>query len=232
MALPPFYRLEVHEALDSTNDEAKRQAAAGTPEGALIVARRQTAGRGRSGRIWTSPEGNLYFSLLLRPARPPGEAAQLSFVAALALADGAAVPVALKWPNDVLAQGRKLSGILLEGSDGWLVVGCGVNVATAPEGATCLREQGSAATPDRVLERFCASFLAWRGQWLAEGFAPIRTAWLARAAGLGAPATARLGRETLHGTFVDLDSDGALVLDMAGAGRRRIAAGEVYFDAA
>jgi BirA family biotin operon repressor/biotin-[acetyl-CoA-carboxylase] ligase len=232
MALPPFYRLEVHETLASTNDEAKRRAAAGAAEGALILARRQTAGRGRSGRTWTSPEGNLYVSLLLRPARPPGEAAQLSFVAALALAEAVAVPVALKWPNDVLARGRKLAGILLEGSDGWLVIGCGLNIASAPEGATCLRAEGSTASPDQALEAFGAAFLAWRARWLADGFAPIRTAWLARAAGLGAPAVARLGHETLHGTFADLDSDGALVLDMGGAGRRRIAAGEVYFQAA
>jgi BirA family biotin operon repressor/biotin-[acetyl-CoA-carboxylase] ligase len=231
MDLPPFYRLQVHETLGSTSDEAKRQAVAGAPEGALIVARRQTAGRGRSGRSWTSPEGNLYFTLLLRPARPPGEAAQLSFVAALALAEAAAVPVALKWPNDVLAQGRKLCGILLEGSDGWLAIGCGVNVASAPEGATSLLEQGSTATPDDVLSAFCVSFLAWRGRWLADGFAPVRAAWLAQAAGLGAAAVARLGRQTFAGTFVDLDADGALVLDMGGE-RRRIAAGEVYFDAA
>ena len=232
MTLPPFYRLEVHDALASTNDEARRLAAAGEPEGALIVARRQTAGRGRSGRVWSSPAGNLYFSLLLRPDRPPAEAAQLSFVAALAAAEAAAVPVALKWPNDVLAGGRKLCGILLEGSDGWLVIGVGINVAAAPEGATCLRAEGSQATPDETLERFCVAFLAWRGRWLAEGFGPVRIAWLARAVGLGGAAVARLGRETLSGAFADLDSDGALLLDIPGAGRRRIAAGEVYFDAA
>ena len=232
MTPPPFYRLEVHDELGSTNDEAKRQAGDGAAEGALIVARRQTAGRGRSGRTWTSPEGNLYFSLLLRPARPPGEAAQLSFVAALALAEAVAIPVALKWPNDVLASGRKLCGILLEGAEAWLVIGCGINIVSAPDGATCLRREGSPAAPDDVLDAFCVSFLAWRSRWLSDGFAPVRTAWLDRAAGLGAPATARVGRETFRGAFADLDEDGALVLDMGLGGRRRIAAGEVYFDVA
>ena len=229
MGLPPFFRLKVFEQLASTNDEAKRQAVAGAGEGVLIVARRQTAGRGRSGRAWASPEGNLYLSLLLRPDRPPAEAAQLSFVAALAVAEAAGIATQLKWPNDVLAGGRKLSGILLEGFDGALVIGVGVNVAAAPEGATCLREQGSAAGCDELLAAFCDSLLDWRGRWLAKGFAPVRDAWLARAVGLGRPATARLGRETLEGTFADLDADGALLLDLGAAGRRRIAAGEVYF---
>jgi len=231
MGLPPFFRPQIFEQLASTNDEAKRQALAGAAEGALIVARRQTAGRGRSGRVWSSPEGNLYLSLLLRPERPPAEAAQLSFVAALAVAEAVEIPTQLKWPNDVLAAGRKLSGILLEGFDGALVVGVGVNVAAAPEGATCLREHGSAASCDDVLEAFCGRFLDWRGRWLAAGFAPVRTAWLARAVGLGRPATARLGRETLEGVFADLDADGALLLDLGAGRRRRIAAGEVYFDA-
>lgn len=232
MRLPPFFQPRVFEELASTNDEAKRQAAAGAAEGLLIVARRQTAGRGRWGRTWASPAGNLYFSALLRPNRPPAEAAQLSFVAALAVAEAVGVPTRLKWPNDVLAGGRKLGGILLEGSDGALVVGVGVNVASAPDGATCLRAEGSTAAPDDVLAAVCERLLHWRGRWLDAGFAPVREAWLARAAGLGAPATARLGRETLHGRFADLDYDGALLLDMDGAGRRRIAAGEVYFDAA
>lgn len=229
MRLPAFYRLQVFEELASTNDEAKRLAAAGAPEGALIVARRQTAGRGRSGRVWESPPGNLYFSLLLRPGRPPAESAQLSFVTALALSDALPAPTALKWPNDILARGRKLCGILLEGSADALVVGCGVNVESAPPGATCLRAEGADAAPETVLAAFCEAFLPWRRRWAEEGFAPIREAWLARAHGLGAAVTARLGRETLHGVFADLDGDGALVLDLGAGNRRRIAAGEVYF---
>lgn len=232
MRLPAFYRLHVFEELASTNDEAKRLAAEGEPEGALILARRQTAGRGRSGRHWESPPGNLYFSLLLRPDRPPAETAQLSFVAALAVADAVGVPTTLKWPNDVLARGRKLCGILLEGSAGALVVGCGVNVESAPEGAACLRAEGSGASADQALAAFCSAFLAWRQRWAEEGFAPVRAAWLARAHGLGAAVTARLGAKTLRGAFVDLDGDGALVLDLGAGEQRRVAAGEVYFDAA
>ena len=135
--LPPFYRLLGFAELDSTNEEAKRQATAGAPEGALVWARAQSAGRGRRGRRWVSEPGNLYLSILLRPSFPPATAAQLGFAAALAVGEAAAAAlpagadVAYKWPNDVLISGRKASGILLEsqaageGRLDWLVVGIG-----------------------------------------------------------------------------------------------------------
>ncbi len=145
--LPPASKLVALDEVDSTNDEARRLAEGGAEEGTLVWGLSQRKGRGRHGRDWASPEGNLYLSLLLRPDCPPREAAQLSFVAAMALTGALNVLVAphsridFKWPNDVLLNGSKVAGILLEasttGADAldWLIVGTGVNVARAPDGS-------------------------------------------------------------------------------------------------
>ena len=242
---PPGYRLRRFDDLDSTNDEAKRQAAQGAPDGTVFVARRQTAGRGRRGRSWESPEGNLYASLLLRPEYGPQQAAQLSFVTALALADTvrAILPpkkcVELKWPNDVLVKGRKISGILLEAAPGgggldWLVIGCGINIVSHPklqEGkATSLAAEGASAPAlDSVLDIFLQALHGGIARWEANGFAPVREAWLTSAHGVGRPIVVRLPGETLRGTFSALDENGALKLELAGGGERLVTGGEVYF---
>ncbi len=243
-ALPEAYRLHHFDAVGSTNDEAKALARHGAPEGALVWASEQTAGRGRRGRTWRSPPGNLYLSLVLRPDGAPPRAAQLGFVAALGLGDalaalaGPALQLRYKWPNDVLAQGRKLAGILLEsetaasGRVDFVVVGIGVNLVFAPEDvefpATSLAAEGVAGvTPAVLLEAFARHFEIWLRRWREEGFAVVRAAWLARASGLGAAIRVRLERTTLAGRFLDLDDDGALVLD-GPEGRQRIAAGEVF----
>ncbi|HLI21472.1 MAG TPA: biotin--[acetyl-CoA-carboxylase] ligase [Stellaceae bacterium] len=241
--LPSFYRLVARERVASTSDEAKDLAAAGAPAGTLVWARAQSAGRGRQGRGWISPAGNFYASLLLRPAVPIAIAAQLGFVAALAVSDAclALAPeaaIALKWPNDVLLDGRKLAGILLEsqasagGALDWLVIGIGINLATYPTDAdyraTALSATGADAAPETMLETVAAALLDWYGRWQdGAGFAAIRSAWLARAAGLGQAICVRLPGSTIEGRFAGLDTDGALLLDSA-AGRRRIAAGEVF----
>jgi len=245
-ALPSFYSLVAHASIDSTNEEAKRLAAAGAASGTLVWAREQTAGRGRRGRGWVSPVGNLYLSLLLRPGCAPAVACQVNFVTSVALAEAIAefLPVgkvvALKWPNDVLVGGAKVSGILLEASaaaDGsveWLVVGVGVNIAAAPKGtpypATGLaREGASDASVEAVLTAFARRFEAAYEAWQEQGFAPVRARWLAGAHGLGEPIEVRLERETLHGRFADLDAAGTLALDMADGRRRHIAAGDLFF---
>lgn len=226
-------------------DIARDHARGGYAGPLWIMTPEQTAGRGRRGRAWTAPRGNLNATLLIRPEQPPAQAALLSFAAALAVADlvGAAAPqapVALKWPNDVLVEGGKISGILLE-SEGqgdrlsWLAIGIGVNLVAAPpadpEAAhepTCLADHVDPPTPDRALTTLAARFARWRARFDAEGFEPLRAAWLARAARLGEPIEARLPSETLRGTFADLDADGALVLHTA-SGLRRIAAADVFF---
>lgn len=247
LRLPPGFRVIGFPTVGSTNDEAKRLARQGAPEGTVVWALRQESGRGRRGRAWTSPEGNLYTSTILRPNRPPAEAAQLSFVAALAIADTAArllpadAEIRCKWPNDVLVRGRKLSGILLEsepsteGGVEWLALGVGLNVRHHPEfvdyAATSLGAEGAGDLElPLVLEVYIDRLAHWYRAWAADGFAPIRRAWLERATGLGGPVTVRLSNETLVGIFADLDMDGVLLLDREdGSGRRRIAAGDVFF---
>jgi BirA family biotin operon repressor/biotin-[acetyl-CoA-carboxylase] ligase len=242
--LPDDFHLHRYETLGSTNDEARRLARAGAPEGTLVWSLAQTAGKGRRGRLWVSPPGNLYLSLVQRPAVPPAQAAQLGFVAAIALGDavdrlaGPAQRLRYKWPNDLLLDGRKIAGILLEletspsGTADFVVVGVGVNLVSAPHDlefpATSLAEAGVAeVTPRRLLEVFAQCFADWAKRRREEGFASVRAAWLKRASGLGEGIRVRLEHQTLDGRFLDLDHDGALLLDGA-AGRRRIAAGEVF----
>lgn len=247
--LPPAYGLVAFDSIDSTNDEAKRLARGGAPDNTLVWARSQSAGRGRGGRTWLSPPGNLYLSIVLRPESPTHRAVELGFVAAVAL--GAAIEelvgpdprLAFKWPNDVLFDGRKVAGILIEAESAaepgrldWMVLGVGVNVRSHPEEtafpATSLAGEGCPpVTAEALRDAFAAQFLAWRGRWQDEGFAPVRAAWLARAKGIGAQITVRLPNATLQGTFIDLDADGALLLG-AGTGDadiRRISAGDVFF---
>jgi len=256
--LPPGVRLVALERVGSTNDEAKRLAAAGAADGTVVTAREQVAGRGRRGRDWSSPPGNLYLSLLLRPPVATARLPELGFLAAVALTEALApvVPaperLAHKWPNDVLLGGKKLAGILVEtagaSSASWAVIGLGLNVVSHPSGAdlaspavagfakagrpaTSLRAEGATVEAEELLAPVLARMLAWRESWLAHGFAPLRAAWLARACGLGEPISLRgpAGAET--GVFAGLDAEGALLLGVAG-GIKRVSAGEVMGAAA
>ncbi len=242
--LAPFYRVLSFDALDSTNEEAKRRASAGAPEGTLVWARTQSVGRARRGRAWISEPGNLYMSIVLRPAYPPAVAAQLGFAAALAVGEAALPllprPEALryKWPNDVLVDGRKVSGILLEsqaageGRLDWLVAGIGVNIASFPPNAeypaTSLAAAGArSVSVEALLEAVARRFHFWYERWRDEGFAPLRAAWLARALGLGEAIRVRLPGGESSGRFAGLDEAGALLL-ADGTQERRIAAGDVF----
>lgn len=239
------WRVERHGSVASTNDLAQDRARAGDPGRLLIVAREQRSGRGRRGRDWLSPPGNLYCSALLRPQVPPTQAGLYSFLTAVALAQAilACAPATVdgltcKWPNDLRVHGAKLSGILLEsasdaaGGLDHLIIGTGVNVRFAPEGAavrypvTCLAEHGM-DDPDRLAGAYLSSLAEWCDRFAREGFAPVRTAWLARAEGVGRPVTVRLGRETLSGHFRALGEDGALLLDLPDGSRRTIVSGEI-----
>ena len=237
--------IEAHEALDSTNAEARRRAEAGEAGPVWITAERQTAGRGRRGRAWSTETGNLAATLLTTTDAPPAEAAQLSFVAALAAADLADTCLGvgaarLKWPNDVLVSGRKAVGILVESGsrpDGrlWLAIGIGINLAHAPSDvdrpATSFAEHmaGHAPQPLDALEVLATRFEAWRKLWATQGFAPIATGWTARAHGLGEPCEARLPNRTISGVAEGLDPDGALRLRLDDGALERITAGDVFF---
>jgi BirA family biotin operon repressor/biotin-[acetyl-CoA-carboxylase] ligase len=236
------FRTEQATEIDSTNEACRLRALAGEAAGLVIRADRQTAGRGRRGRSWSSPKGNLYASLLLRPDRPVSEAAALGFAAVTAIGDVAEAllpgqaQVRHKWPNDLLINERKVSGILLETQPGFLVLGIGVNIASHPADtpypATDLVAEGAAPlSPQALLERVLGAFAPLYDRWEAEGFAALLPAWRRRAAGLGAPVDVRLEREILSGIFKDLEPDGTLRLALADGTERRIAAGDVYFPA-
>ena len=233
---------------DSTNADARRRADAGETGPLWIVARRQTEGRGRRGRQWESQDGNLFSTLLQLTRKSPAEAAQVTFVAALAIADlldayAPASLVTIKWPNDVMLAGQKASGVLVESgaheSGGlWLAVGIGVNLASAPQGterpATALVHhlRGDVTAPPTVeaaAARLAEAFDVWMTRWETLGFEPILDAWRARTAGLDGPAVARLGRETVEGKAEGVAPDGALKLRLADGSLRLISAGDVFF---
>ena len=242
--LPASYRLVPYDTVGSTNNEAKRFARAGAEEGTLVWSLEQTAGRGRRGRVWASPPGNLYASLILRPRCPVDQAAQLGFVTALAIGDtlGSICKrlegLSYKWPNDVLLRGRKIAGILLESELGvgaapeFVVVGVGINLVSSPRDAafpatSIADEDLGIVSPGAALESFARHFQAWAEHWRKEGFGPIRAAWRSQAAALGESIRVHLEPATLHGRFLDIDQHGALLLESAGE-IWHISAGEIF----
>jgi len=212
-------------------------AATGIEEGVWLRADRQTGGRGRQGRAWVSPPGNLYASTLVRPRPSDPSPASLALVAAVALEEavGAYLPgrVRIKWPNDLLIDGAKLSGILLEGASGAVVIGIGVNLAYHPADtdrpATSLAAQGVAVTPEDFVETLADAFARWVQKWRGEGIETVRRRWVERAHPVGTPLTARLADgSSADGLFDGLDGDGALILRLADGTRRVIHAGDVF----
>jgi BirA family biotin operon repressor/biotin-[acetyl-CoA-carboxylase] ligase len=238
--LPDGWTLVALDSVGSTNDEAARLADAGAAEGTVVWAREQTGGRGRRGRRWASPVGNLYSSTILRPDCPAPRAAELGFVAALAVADivPAGRAVRVKWPNDVLVDGGKVAGILLEsaiaqtGRVEHVVAGIGINVGFAPQLAE-MRYPGAAlgGSVEVALEKFTQALAARLAEWRSHGFETVRAAWLAKAGPIGAEVDVKLGEELVRGRFAGLDREGALLLDTA-AGPRKIVSGELLGRAA
>jgi BirA family transcriptional regulator, biotin operon repressor / biotin---[acetyl-CoA-carboxylase] ligase len=239
-------RLIAHEVLGSTNAEALRLAREGGHGPLWVTAQQQTAGRGRRGRAWISPVGNLHASLLLTEPAAAEHWPQLSFVAALATHD-AVVEVAadlkrllaIKWPNDVLLAGAKLGGILIEAESGIsaVAVGIGVNCASHPTDtdfpATDLVAAGAPVSPPALFGALSVKMLGRLAQWNAgEGFSTIRADWLARAAGMGESVRVRLAERELVGRFEALDEAGSLVLRLPDGNAMTIAAGDVFTSAA
>ena len=258
------YRLRGFDAVGSTNTEALAAAAAGDPGGLWFAARQQTAGRGRRGRQWESPPGNLAATLLIRPDADPTLAATLGFVAGVALnralaqllprgtvklgldgadglAGGAPARIALKWPNDVLADGAKLAGILLEGQkapDGRqaVAIGLGVNVVAAPQGlpypATSLADLGAPVSAEQVFaalsDAWVEAFRLWND---GQGIEAVLQEWRAAAAGIGAPVAVNQNGEVLRGVFETIDGSGRLIVRAPDDRRIAITAGDVHFGA-
>ena len=236
---PSGYGVKRFDEIDSTNEEARRLALAGEQGPLWLTARRQTAGRGRRGRSWDTPYDNLAATLLIQPSHPEKEWPQLSFVAAIAASDMAAsfapaARISLKWPNDVLADGRKLAGILLENAHGALAIGIGVNLKHYPTDtefpATSLAALGAEVpSAEDALARLAADFAKWYEVWSAQGFAVIRDAWLARAHGLGTRIRARLVKEERSGMFEGIDESGALLLNEGFGRLSTLPAADIFF---
>lgn len=243
---PSGASVDLYETLDSTSAEAKRRAAAGAGGPRWILALRQTAGYGRRGRHWEQDSGDFAGSLLFTPDAPRDRLGQFSFIAALAVYEALAglAPKArlkIKWPNDILAGKAKLAGLLLEMVEAAggpkLILGIGVNIVSKPADlpypATRLLDHGlpGPVTPADLAAAIDRNFWAHHDRWGDQGFAPVRAAWLACAAGVGEAITVRLPNETVSGIFEDLDESGALILRFSG-GTRIINAGDVYFGGA
>jgi BirA family biotin operon repressor/biotin-[acetyl-CoA-carboxylase] ligase len=219
----------------STNADMLELARGGLAEGTWLRAERQTGGRGRQGRAWESPSGNLYVSTLVRVRPGEPNPATLALVAAVALEETVSVflpGVVIKWPNDLLIDGAKLSGILLERTDDAVVIGFGVNLAHHPEGldrpATSLAAHGPAPDPQLFAETLAEIFARWLSRW-RDGIAPVRDRWIARAHPIGTALTARLADgSSVDGLFGGLDGDGALILRLADGTSRVIHAGDVF----
>lgn len=258
------YRVEAFDTIGSTNAEAMSRARAGDSGRLWIVSAHQSAGRGRRGNHWETPAGNLAASLFLRVESAPGVAATLGFVAGLALDEalrrlapeialvlaldgigdgrsGRGDRLRLKWPNDVLLDGGKLAGILLEAeplADGKLgvVIGIGVNVRQVPDGlpyaATALTALGARCNPLDVFSALSDEWVGVERLWdRGAGFSRIRDLWLDRAAGVGEEVSVTIGGEVLRGTFDTIDNEGRLVIRTRDGARRAVSAGEVHFGA-
>lgn len=238
---PRGWIVEAHERVGSTNDVARARAREGAPDRTIVWSHEQDAGRGRRGRGWLSPPGNLYCSAVLRPSVTSARVGELTFLVATAMAGAVArfgIEPQVKWPNDVLVGGAKLVGILLEAEhdagSATIVAGTGVNVAHHPPPelypVTSMLAAGAAGvTVEALLSAYLESLGGWLDRWATDGFDPVRRAWLARAAGVGAPIRVRLPREEIDGIFGGLDEDGTLLLTLPGGAVRPVRSGEVFF---
>jgi BirA family transcriptional regulator, biotin operon repressor / biotin---[acetyl-CoA-carboxylase] ligase len=239
------WRVHCHPRVDSTNRLAMGLARQGAPEGTVVIADSQTAGRGRLKRVWQSPPGlNLYLSCLLRPPIAPADASQITLTAGVAVAEAVAQfcpgGVTLKWPNDIQIRGRKVCGILTEmrmGGDGVpvLVVGIGLNVNILGTDfdpahrttATSLREEaGRSLCREEVAFELCRRLEEWYRLFLAEGFEPVRRAWLARSEMTGRRVRIRFNQEEQEGLVAGIDGDGSLLLTDSSGVLQRITAGD------
>ena len=245
--VPDRVSLEVHPVLDSTNTMARSRATDNADGWTVVQAIEQCSGRGRLARTWHSPPGNLYTSTILRPERPTRDWPQLSFVTAVAVADMAcliapAAFITLKWPNDVLADGRKISGILLEtmlgATERAVIIGVGVNIASYPDGtrygASSLNELTSSEWPiDIVRAHYLRALARWYDIWSAHGFEQIRAAWLQKAHGLGLEVSVTNDdAPEVRGRFTGIGEDGRMLIETGNDAVEFISSGSITFSAA
>ena len=235
------FRILGYDSVSSTNDEADSLTQNGAPDRTLVWARSQNSGRGRLGRAWVSPEGNLYTTALLDPGVPLGRLQELSFVASLAVHDTVAglLPesdLVLKWPNDVLLGGAKVSGILIEtrvrGDHVVALLGVGINLTHAPDGAryptTALADHLAAPlSVEGLLNLYLKALSARYALWCSDGFEPIREAWVARSRWIDREVSVETGGQTIIGRYDGIDADGSMIVTGDDGAEHRITAGDV-----
>ena len=244
--LPDGYRLQAFLSIDSTNKEAIRQIEAGEgSDGLWVLSNAQTGGRGRRGRKWVSKPGNIYCSLIYETSKDTYTSSQLSFVTSLAVRDTISLfaddgyAVKCKWPNDVLVNGQKISGILLEtytepmSGSNFVIIGIGINIENHPDIAAYPVTHLNKHSREHVSSIDAFTILAdkmpyWIAVWQKEGFEAIRRNWLENCKGFGEQLTVKLPDKEIVGRFIDLNGDGALKLDMGGE-TKLIHSGEVFF---
>ena len=247
LKLPDGFKLVELDEVDSTNKYAKKLANSGAVEGTLVWAHQQSAGQGRQDRKWVSKRGNFFASLILRPNCTPLRALQFSFVSALAIRD-MILPylfepnsAKLKWPNDVLISGRKVSGILLEsstpakGNVDWLVIGIGINLAHHPHlqtkfPSTCLEDEGGIYLPvSKAIQEYAAAFKNRWQQWYLNDGVSVYSDWEKHAFGLGKSAIVEVSNTQYSGRFLGIDNMGALRLSNNEIGEKSFSSGEITF---
>ncbi len=237
------WRVSVYETVESTQTHVFEKVAEDEPEGFVVQGLQQVGGKGRHGNQWTSPIGNLYMSMLLRPDCTMMQAGEMAFVIGVALSEAMNPYIdpnkhnkQLKWPNDILVDGLKISGILIEadsndkGGVNALVVGMGINIFIAPDLAVSISKISEKPIYINVFrDEVLASINRWYKRWTEKGFAPIRDAWLKQAYGIGDEITARLPNDKIKGVFKSIDEQGALILEMPDGSDKIIHAADVHF---
>lgn len=235
-----------HKEVKSTQDEAKSLAIQGAEEGTVVVAETQSRGRGRIGRVWSSPSGGIYFSVILRPAIRPTEALRLPLIAGIAVARAIELSTELKpklkWPNDIFINGRKVGGILTEMSAevdrlDWVIIGIGLNVNTPPESfpsdiegipVSLMEAEGEYIPRVKLLQHVLRELESLLNEFRESGFEPLRTQWKALSNTIGEMVKVISGSEEIVGHAIDIDSDGALILQKDNGVNERIIAGDVH----
>ncbi len=215
--------------LTSTQDYLKNNTS--LPEGTVIRANTQSTGHGRHGRKWLAGQGNLYISLLLKPKCELDKLGQLSLLTGLAIADIMPDSVILKWPNDILIDGKKCCGILLDHENDALIIGIGVNIKSAPlDGATFLQNHMSSDIDAKTfMTKLLESFAQYYERWQNEGFETARDEWLEKTYNKGQKISVKIGDNYITGSFETIDMLGNLILICDKTGEiKKITSGEVF----
>ncbi|MGL9778905.1 MAG: biotin--[acetyl-CoA-carboxylase] ligase [Wolbachia sp.] len=232
------FHIHHYKEVSSTNTEALDLINKGISNETVIIADKQTEGRGRTGKSWISPEGNFYASLVINHETDVSKLTELTFVTALAVGNTLLSfmndsNIQYKWPNDVLIDGKKISGILLErkSNSNWLIVGIGINVNHAPlPGTTCISNYGESVSNMDLLKELIINFNKLREQWLFDGFYAIREMWLKKAFKMNEQISVKLADKLYEGIFSDIDKSGKLVLQQKDGSLIYFDAGELFID--